>query len=154
MKNIKNTLKIKEHFIIIILFTIIILLLLFIPNLDNSFTISGKLYISEILVNNTYTHTDNDSEYSDYIEIYNGYKHEINLYWYHLSDSEFETNKWTFPNITIKPKEYLIVYASGKDKCDENSKICHTNFKLSSNGEVITLSDIIPDWWGTYRNKK
>lgn len=141
MKNIKNTFKIKEYIIIIILFIIITLMLLFIPNLDNSFIISNKLYINEILVNNTYTHKDNDSEYSDYIEIYNGYRHAINLEGYHLSDNEFETNKWTFPNITIKSKEYLIVYASGKDKCDKENNICHTNFKLNSNGEVLTLSD-------------
>ena len=79
MKNIKNTLKIKGHIKIIILFAIIILMLLLIPNLDNSFVISGKLYINEILVKNTYSHLDDDSDYSDYIEIYNGYKHEINL---------------------------------------------------------------------------
>jgi hypothetical protein len=79
MKNIKNILKTNEYIIIIILFIISILLILFIPNLDNSFIKSDKLYINEILVNNTYTHLDNDNEYSDYIEIYNGYKHKINL---------------------------------------------------------------------------
>ena len=141
MKNIRNILKTNEYLIIIILFTIITLLILFIPNLDNSFIKSDKLYINEIMVNNTYTHKDNDNKYSDYIEIYNGYNHSINLQGYHLSDSEFETKKWTFPNITIKAKEYLIVYASNKDKCDLENRICHTNFKLSSNGETVTLTD-------------
>lgn len=133
--------KLKETTKIIIIFIIVITMVKLIPQLDNSFVKADKLYINEILVKNTYSHLDNDNEYSDYIEIYNGYKHEINLNGYHLSDNEFETNKWTFPNITIKPKEYLIVYASGKDKCDNNTKICHTNFKLSSNGEVLTLTD-------------
>ena len=134
--------KLKETTKIIVIFIIVIIMVKLIPQLDNSFVKADKLYINEILVKNTYSHLDNDSEYSDYIEIYNDYKHEINLKGYHLSDNEFETNKWTFPNIIIKPKEYLIVYASGKDKCDENTKICHTNFKLSSNGEVLTLTDI------------
>ena len=39
----------------------------------------NKLYINEILVSNTYTQIDDDGEYSDYIEIYNGYKRKINL---------------------------------------------------------------------------
>ena len=133
--------KLKETTKIIIIFIIVIVMVILIPNLDGSFVKADKLYISEILVNNTYTHLDDDSEYSDYIEIYNGYKYEINLAGYHLSDSEFETDKWTFPDLIIKPDEYLIVYASGKDKCDLDNKICHTNFKLSSNGEVITLTD-------------
>ena len=133
--------KIKETTKIILLFIIIIIMVILLPNLDNSFIKADKLYINEILVNNTYTHLDNDFEYSDYIEIYNGYKRDINLEGYHLSDSEFKTNKWTFPNIVIKPKEYLIIYASGKDKCDIDKKICHTNFKLNSNGEILTLTD-------------
>lgn len=141
MKSIKNILKTNEYLIIVILFIIITLLLLFIPSLDTSFVLSDKLYISEIMVNNTYTYIDDDNEYSDYIEIYNGYKHDINLEGYHLSDSEFETNKWTFPDINIKSGEYLIVYASNKDKCNLEKRICHTNFKLSSKGETITLTD-------------
>lgn len=131
----------KEIYKVIMLFIVIGIMLIFIPSLDNSFVVSSKLYISEIMSNNTYTVTDNDLEYSDYIEIYNGYKYEINLDGYHLSDSEYETSKWTFPNITIEPNEYLIIYASGKDRCDLENKICHANFKLSSKGEVVTLSD-------------
>lgn len=131
----------KEIYKVIILFIVIGFMLIFIPSLDNSFIVSSKLYISEIMVNNTYTIQDDDLEYSDYIEIYNGYKNKINLEGYHLSDSEYETNKWTFPNIVIESGEYLIIYASGKDKCDLENKTCHTNFKLSSKGEVITLSD-------------
>jgi len=139
--NIRNILRTNEYLIIIILFVIIISFILLFPSLDNSFVISDKLYINEILVNNTYSHLDDDLEYSDYIEIYNGYNKDINLSGYHLSDSEFETNKWTFPDITIKSHQYLIVYASGKDKCDLDKNICHTNFKLSSKGETITLTD-------------
>jgi len=141
MKSIKNILKDNKILIIIILFVIIILLILIIPSLDNSFIKSDKLYINEILVSNTYTQIDDDGEYSDYIEIYNGYKRKINLSGYHLSDSEFNTDKWTFPNITINSGEYLLVYASGKDKCNLEERVCHTNFKLSSNGETVTFTD-------------
>jgi len=141
MKNIKNILSKNETLIIIILFVIITLFMILIPNLNNNFIKTGKLYITEIMANNTYTHKDEDGDYSDYIEIYNGYNHQINLEGYYLSDSEFETNKWMFPNIIIKPNEYLIIYASGKDKCNNKEKICHTNFKLSSKGETLTFTD-------------
>ena len=60
---------------------------------------------------------------------------------YYLSDEEFNIKKWSFPNIEINPGEYLIVYASGKDKCDLKKRICHTNFKLSSVGEILTFTD-------------
>lgn len=141
MKNIKNIFKNNESVLIIIAFLIIGLILVLFTNFDNSFIKESNLYISEIMTKNTYTLKDNFNEYSDYIEIYNGYKKDINLSGYHLSDSEFETGKWTFPEIIINPGEYLIIYATGKDMCDMKEKICHTNFKLSSKGEVLTLSD-------------
>lgn len=119
------------------MFALVILLLL-ISGINNDYIKYDKLYISEIMAKNTYTLKDNNGEYSDYIELYNGHNNSINLEGYHLSDSEFETSKWTFPSIEIKPHEYLIIYASGKDKCNQDA--CHANFKLSSKGEIITLT--------------
>ena len=126
---------------IIIMFLIITLLITILPNINPNYIKNGKLYISKILAMNETTLKDNNGEYSDYIELYNGYSFSINLEGYHLSDSEYDTDKWTFPNITIEPKEKLIIYATGNNNCDIAKKICHTNFKLSSKGEVITLSD-------------
>lgn len=139
MQSIKNILKINDKIKIILAFLLTFVLLLLFSKLDNSYIKEGRLYISEIMTKNTYTIKDPDGDYSDYIELFNGYNKDIDLSGYHLSDSEFETSKWTFGNITIKANSYLVVYASGKDKCTEN--VCHTNFKLSSKGEVITLSD-------------
>ena len=132
----------KKAIIIVFSISIIVFLILIIfPGLNSTYIKSGNLYISEILSSNSTTLKDNEGDYSDYIEIYNGYGEKINLKGYHLSDSEYETNKWTFPDIYINPHEYLIIYASGKDECDLQERICHTNFKLSSDGEVLTFSD-------------
>lgn len=125
---------------IITLFILGILLILLITNI-NFFKTSSKLYISELMPSNTYTIKDDDLEYSDYIEIHNNYNHDINLSNFMLTDNEYKPNKWTFPDITIKKNEYLIVYASGKNKCNLEKRICHTNFKLNSEGETIILSD-------------
>lgn len=134
--------KIKIFMLIIILF---ILLITFISLINkdtyNKNIISNKeeLYISEILSTNQTIIKDTDHEYSDYIEIYNNNDYEINLKNYFLSDETMSTKKWIFPSLIIKPKEYLIIYASGKDKCDLTIRECHTNFKLSKEGETITL---------------
>lgn len=124
-------------FIILILFIIcFIVVRLFLG--DNDFVKYGKVYINEIMLSNNNTIKDDDNEYSDYIELYNSSNKDINLDGYYLSDSEYEF-KWSFSNTIIKKKSYLIVYASGKDKCNDN--ICHTNFKLSSEGETVVLLD-------------
>lgn len=133
----------KEILKISLIFVLIILFLFLFPNLSTPDIKKGNLYISEILASNNIVLEDDYHEYSDYIEIYNGYNRSIHLSGYHLSDSEYDTNKWTFPDIKIKPNEYLIVYASGKDHCDLKKRICHTNFKLSKDGEVLSLTDNI-----------
>ena len=140
MQSIKNILS-NDIVKIILAFLFTFMLLILFSKLDNTYTKEGKLYITEIMPKNTYTIADDYGEYSDYIELYNGYSSDINLSGYHISDTEFETNKWTFPDIEIKGNSYLIIYASGKDKCDKEKSICHTNFKLSSKGETITLTD-------------
>ena len=140
MKNIKSILNNKEFIIVCVLFVVVIIIIL-ISGINNNYIKTDKLYINEIVTKNTYTLKDNYGDYSDYIELYNGYNHDIDLLGYHLSDSEFETSKWTFPSIKIKANDYLIIYATGKDKCDLENNICHVNFKLSSKGEIITLTD-------------
>ena len=132
--------KVIKFVVIISLFIIsIIFVYFFIPEASYQYGNNGKLIINEIMSSNSKTLKDRDNNYYDWIELYNGYNFDINLSGYHLGDKEFDTKIWAFPNVTIKKKSYLIVFASGKDKCDDNE--CHTNFKLSSNGEVLTLSD-------------
>lgn len=129
----------KRYILIISLFIIAIVLVILFGN-NHDYIKTGKLYISEIVPSNSYTIKDNNGEYSDYIEIYNGYN-DMSLEGFKLSDSEYDTKKWVFPDITIKKGEYLIIYASGKNDCDLENRVCHLNFKLNSEGEVITLTD-------------
>lgn len=129
----------KNIILVTILFIILSVLVIFLPT-SNDYIKTSHLYINEILSSNN-KYLDNFNNYSDYIEIYNNYNYDIDLNDYYISDSEFDLKKWKFPNITIKSKEYLVIYASELDTCDLVSKICHTNFKLSNQGEVLTLSD-------------
>lgn len=140
MKSIKNILKTKEILMIIFLFIFVTVILLAFPSIDFFFLKESKIYINEIVASNSYIIQDNNGDYSDYIEIYNGYDKKINLSGYHLSDNQYKPNKWTFPSIELEPHEYLIIYASGKDTCISKNK-CHTNFKLNSKGETVILTD-------------
>jgi len=122
---------------IICIFIVLFIIVIYTP-IINKFRNEGKLIISEVMASNKNTIYDSYGYSSDYIEIYNGYDYDINLEGYYLSDDNFDTKKWVFPNVTIKSKDYLIVYASGLDKKEDE---LHTNFKLDNDGEVITLSN-------------
>ncbi|MCR3923552.1 MAG: CotH kinase family protein, partial [Firmicutes bacterium] len=76
----------------------------------------------------------------DWIEIYNSGTTAIDLTGFGLSDQEEDPFRWEFPEITIEPASFLLVYASGKDRSGNNNKNLHTNFKLNVSGETVTLT--------------
>lgn len=93
----------------------------------------NDLVINEIMASNNGVLADKNGNIYDYIELYNGGSKDINLESYGLSDEN--AVKWVFPNVTIKSKEYLIIYLSGTK---ENG--LYAPFKLkSSGGETVTL---------------
>ncbi len=104
------------------------------------------LVINEIMADNTLTLSDSDGDYPDWIEIYNCGNISADLSRYCLSDDENSPLKWVMPDITLEPGEYLVVFASGKDKTDIANGEYHTNFKLSSKGESVVLAS---SYYGT-----
>ena len=137
----KGSKKNNFNFIIIIVLFVILFFVIINSNYKKETLINSNLYINEIMPINKSTIMDSDNEYSDYIELYNSTNEEINLGGYYLSDTVTSSKKWTFPEIIIKPKEYLVVFASGKDKCNLNIRECHTSFKLGGKGETVSLLD-------------
>lgn len=100
-----------------------------------------SLVINEVLADNNGGLSDEDGEYTDWIEIYNYGEEEINLKGYGITTDLEEPFYWTFPDINISPKSFIIVRASGKDRKD-NLKFLHTNFKINKKGENIYLTHI------------
>jgi hypothetical protein len=98
--------------------------------------------ITEFMAANTSGLTDEDSAYSDWIEIYNPETTAIALGGYHLTDNTNNLTKWTFPVIDLGPGAYLIVFASGKNRIDPAGRL-HTNFRLSAKGGYLAL--VTPD---------
>jgi hypothetical protein len=95
------------------------------------------LVINEIAADNNSIAFDQDWEYDDWIELYNNSEVSIDLTGYYLSDNPGNLTKWTFPNVSIGPGEYLIVWAD----TDTLQLGLHTNFSLSNLGETLFLSD-------------
>jgi hypothetical protein len=87
------------------------LLLLFLPA-----RLFPQLLINEISSANISGLADEDSDYNDWIELFNNTSTEINLKGYYLSDEASFLKKWTIPAILLKPDSYLLIFASGKNR--------------------------------------
>ena len=107
--------------------------------------------INEILASNSSVLDDEDGDSEDWIEIYNRGTSIVNLQGYGLSDDPYNLMRWVFPNVSINPGEYLLVWASGKDRSNPGAPL-HTNFSISSAGEPVILTspegeiiDLVPE---------
>ncbi len=98
---------------------------------------TAQVVINEIMSSNGNTIEDEDGDTSDWIELYNSEDESVNLEGYSLSDDASRLSRWQFPQVEIGPGEYLLVFASDKDRSDP----LHTNFRISADGEELILSD-------------
>lgn len=96
------------------------------------------LTINELMAANRATLMDEDADFSDWLELYNGSGQPIDLAGWALSDDDVNQRKWVFPEVSIQPNEYLLVFASGKDRRRAGAQL-HANFRLSSRGEAVRL---------------
>ncbi|MGH1366688.1 MAG: CotH kinase family protein [Calditrichia bacterium] len=78
--------------------------------------LSQNISINEIVSSNSTTLADEDGDYSDWIELYNSGSQAIQLQGYFLSDDTGNVQKWTFPEYLLDPDDYLLVFASDKDR--------------------------------------
>lgn len=83
---------------------------------------------------------DEDGDYPDWIELYNCTRRNIDLGGWYLSDSEKRPLRWRFPDVRLKGRDRLLVWASGKDRRNDPNSL-HTNFSIKSAGEPLLLSD-------------
>jgi len=100
------------------------------------------LVITEFLAQNTEGLRDVDREYSDWFEVYNGGDDPVSLEGYHVTDTTDALTQWSFPAVTIASGEFLVVFASGKDRRDPDEEL-HTNFRIDKDGELLVL--LTPD---------
>lgn len=98
----------------------------------------ADVVITEFLANNNNGLTDENGSREDWIELYNNGTTPENLAGWKLTDDDDEPEKWVLPAVTLEPKGFLIVFASGKDRAVATG-VLHTNFKLSSDGGYLAL---------------
>ena len=106
--------------------------------LENRILLAGDLLISELMADNTRTLADEDGDYEDWIEIHNQGESSVQLDGWSLTDDATDLQKWQFPDRQLESGEYLVVFASGKNRSDLSAEL-HTNFALRSDGEYLAL---------------
>ncbi len=111
-------------------------------NVLNAWAPSTDVVINEMMAKNTNTAADELSEYEDWIEIYNRGTEAVDLTNYYITDNSWNPSKWRFPDATIlNADSYLILWADE----DSTDGVYHTNFKLSTSGETITLINALSE---------
>lgn len=102
----------------------------------------SPVIISEFMASNSRILTDEDGDYSDWIELFNQSETNVNLAGWYLTDDEAVLTNWCFPNVVLGPGEYILVFASGKNRTSD-VKHLHTSFQLDGLGEFLAL--VMPD---------
>ncbi|NDB56479.1 lamin tail domain-containing protein, partial [archaeon] len=88
-------------------------LLIFVFVFNISFTQSVR--INEVVASNSNL-IDEDGDTPDWIELYNYGSEEISLSNWSLTDVLDDNNPWIFPDISMDAGEYLLIWASDKDR--------------------------------------
>jgi hypothetical protein len=101
--------------------------------------LAGSVVINELLASNATNLTDEDGAFSDWLELHNATPNPINLDGWHLTDSAANLAQWTFPNVTLGPNAYMVIFASSKNRTNPAGNL-HTNFNLSAGGEYLGLT--------------
>jgi len=103
------------------------------PVRNEDSALKGKLVISEIMVKNHATLSDEDGDQPDWVELHNISSEAIDLSGFTVSDDS--DGGWSIPVGTVEPDGYFLIYADGKDAAGD---IPHADFSLSA-GETIVL---------------
>ena len=92
--------------------------------------------INEVLVANRAGLSDEDGDPADWLELYNASTQPVALRGYTITDDLADPAKWALPARVLAPGDFLLIWASGKDRRGES---LHTNFRLDSQGEYLGL---------------
>ncbi|MEM7234862.1 MAG: lamin tail domain-containing protein, partial [Planctomycetota bacterium] len=105
--------------------------------LSLSVTLYGQDVVIHEIVARGSSFEDEDGATSDWIELRSLATDPVDLSGWHLTDDFANLEKWTFPPRQLVPGEYLIVFASGKDRAGAGP--LHCSFQLDGDGETLAL---------------
>ena len=82
----------------------------------SSFVLGQSIQLNEIVSSNGDNLYDEDGDTPDWIEIYNPTNGSIDLMGFGITDDANDLLKWTFPRVILAPDEFLVLFASEKDR--------------------------------------
>ena len=106
-------------------------------------TVSGNspVVLAEIVSTGGTYGPDENGVCHDYVILRNTSGTDVDMSGWYLSDTQQIARMWRFPDgVTIPAGGSLLVHCSGLSRTDNPAHL-HTNFKLSSEGEQVILSD-------------
>ena len=96
------------------------MMFLFLFYIFHSYNLTAQtVRINEVVSSNT-VYLDEDGDAPDWLEIHNFGNQDVSMNGWSLSDDVNDLTKWTFPNITLTPNEYLLLWASSKNRSEIN----------------------------------
>ncbi|MFP4484624.1 MAG: CotH kinase family protein [Spirochaetaceae bacterium] len=106
-------------------------------------TPSREIIISEVMTSNGEVAVGDQDRFPDWIELHNPGNQPVEIGGYHLSRDEEDLRQWRIPAGTTIPGEgYLVVVAStDQEDLPPDSAFLRAPFNLSSDGEVVSLTD-------------
>ena len=109
--------------------------------LESRRLLAGDLSITELMASNDNTLLDEDGDASDWFEVHNPTQDPITLLNYSATDDPENLNKWQFADLTLQPGDFLVVFASGKDRAgDDIDILVRRDFAATPDGTFLVDS--------------
>lgn len=100
---------------------------------DTDTEADADVVLNELLASNDTVNADEDGGFDDWVELYNAGSEAADIGGWKISDGGL-AKAYTLPvGTTIPAGGYLLIW------CDDDGAGLHTDFKLSSNGETVSL---------------
>jgi hypothetical protein len=101
--------------------------------------LTNGLVPNEIVAWNDEFASDEDDDSPSWFELFNASEEPARLKGWGVSDDARQPYRWTFPTISMAPRAYLRVFASGKHRTN-NPAALHTSFRIDPEGETLLLT--------------
>jgi hypothetical protein len=105
--------------------------------LESRLAMAGVV-INEFVADNASGLSDENGDFSDWIELKNTDAVAVDITGWYLTDEATNLTKWQLPATVLDPGEHLVIFASSKNRAVSGQEL-HTNFSLSKDGEYLGL---------------